>query len=97
MIPPMSQHTAAANNQFMYVLYEDKVYRYDINNQVWHRLKKSLKAPKMRGQCTMQLLDNYLYLFGSNEEGTQLFRLNLEKAWLWLPGDNTGDYSVSFT
>jgi BTB/POZ domain len=90
----MSQHAMASSPQFMYVYYEDKIYRYDILNQTWHKLKKSLKSPRIKGQCTMQLVDKYLYLVGNTHDGPEVYRLNLEKAWLWVPGDSMVDYSV---
>jgi hypothetical protein len=93
-IPAMSLHAMAASSQFMYVYYEEKIYRYDLQGMVWHKLKKSLKAPKIKGQCTMQLVDTYLYLIGNTLEGPSVFRLNLEKAWLWVPSDAMTDYSV---
>ena len=94
VIPPMSLHAMAASTQFMYVYYEEKIYRYDFQGQIWHKLKKSLKSPKIKGQCTMQLLYKYLYLFGNTADGSNIYKLNLEKAWLWVPGDAMADYSV---
>lgn len=96
MIPTMTQHAAAANQHFMYIYYEEKIYRYEFQTQNCYKLKKSLKAPKCKGQCTMQLVNNYLYLFGNTSEGAMLYRLNLTKGWVWVPGDTMPDYSVFF-
>lgn len=96
MVPAMSLHSMVSSSQFMYVYSEEKIYRYELQGQNWHKLKKSLKSPKLRGQSTMQLIDKHLYLFGNTEDGPSMFKLNLEKAWLWLPGDAMADYSVKF-
>ena len=96
VIPPMTCHAAAGSNMFMYVydFTEAMIYRFDTQSLVWHKLKRSLKTPKTIGPATMQLFNNFLYLFANCPEGARLFRLNLEKAWLWVPRDLMTDYSV---
>ena len=94
VIPAMTGHTMAASAHIMYVYYEEKIYRYEFQAMIWHKLKKSLKSPKVKGQCTMQLVDKYLYLFGNTLEGPAIFKLNLEKAWILVPSDPLPDYPV---
>lgn len=96
VIPAMTGHTMAASMHIMYVYYEEKIYRYEFQAMIWHKLKKSLKSPKIKGQSTMQLVDKYLYLFGNTLEGPSIFKLNLEKAWILIPSDPLPDYPVLF-
>lgn len=94
ILPPMTGHISAGSENMMYIYYEGRLYRLDINTYTWNKFKSCLRAPKLMNSGCMHVIDNYLYLFGDNAEGAGLYRLNLEKVSIMDSSDMTPDYSA---
>ena len=96
ILPPMTGHISAGHENLMYIYYEGRLYRLEINTYTWNRYKSSLRAPKFLSSGCMHIIDNYLYILGDTQEGVGLYRLNLEKAGVMDSSDMTPDYSPYF-
>lgn len=98
MVPAMSNHVSVNVGDSLLVFCEGKLFRLDIKTMTWTRVRKSLKSPIYRGMVTMQVYQNYLYLFCvTSKQRTDrlcLYRLNLRKL-SYVEAGESEDFSVS--